>query len=168
MNVNKSGLTHDQLQAKCFEWACKEYYPFVHRRLVAVPNDAAGGNVIKGKQYQALGVTGGVWDMVFFWFGYEYHEYDYDSLSPIISPLSIFWEFKVGTDKLSKDRIVKGKKVFGQTEFRDGLLPLGYKFFIASEECEFQSQFKAIIEPTLNIAKELLNGKEAGHRRSIQ
>lgn len=137
-NVNKAGQTHDQLQAACYQWACKAYHPFVFGRLICIPNDMHAGNTVRYKQYEAIGVTPGVWDMVFFWL----HEV-------------VWWEFKVGSDKLSKTRIVKGKKKRGQLEHAATLLPFGHKFFVASEEHEFQQQFKNIIEPTLEEVKRI-------------
>lgn len=143
MNANMSGQTHDQLQAACWAEACKKYHPFVHKRLITVPNDMHAGNVVRWKQYEALGVTPGVWDMVLHWFApapiYE------DQNRICVFPAVHWFEFKVGSDTLSA----------AQKKFRKTMLPLGHKFYIISEQQEFTELIKLIVEPTLHIAKEI-------------
>jgi len=149
-NTNTAGQTHDQLQAACWQWACKAYHPFIYGRLITIPNDMHAGNTVRWKQYEAIGVTPGVWDMVLFWFDAMR---DLRGNKNIILPAIYWWEFKVGNDKLSTTKIVNNKKKRGQTEHRDIFLPLGHKFNIATEEHEFKEQLKLIVEPTIEIAK---------------
>lgn len=156
-NANSAGQTHDQLQAACYAWACREYHPYVYRRLIAIPNDMHVGNVVRWKQYEAMGVTAGVWDMQFLWFttkiSLPYPEIAaFNQIKAFITPAVYWWEFKVGADTLSKK---KKDGTGGQIEFRESLLPFGHVFNIATEEHEFKEQFKLIIEPTLKQVKEL-------------
>lgn len=143
-NLNKAGQTHDQLQAACWLWACQTYHPWVHGRLIAIPNDMHAGNVARWKQYEALGVTPGVWDMQLFWF-----QVKIDVAAGIWSkdyvPAIFWWEFKVGNDKLKPK----------QKLFREKMIPIGHTFFIASEEEEFQKQFNNVVEPTMEYVKEI-------------
>lgn len=141
-NVNADGLTHDQLQAACWKTAQRDYHPFMTQRLYCIPNDMHAGNVARWKQYEALGVTPGVWDMQLLWFFAKELLPDYTwSVAP-----AIYWfEFKVGSDELSKKQI----------SFRDRMTPLGHKFYIITREKEFKEIIKDIIEPTLHIAKEI-------------
>lgn len=121
-------LSHDQLQAACWKAAQRLYYPFMAQRLYCIPNDMHAGNIARWKQYEALGVTPGVWDMCLHWVD------------------GIHWfEFKVGADKLSP----------AQLKFKERMLPLGHKFYIVETEQQFHEQLKNIIEPTLHIAKEI-------------
>lgn len=159
-NINKAGQTHDQLQAACWEWACNAYHPHIYGKLIAIPNDMHAGNVVRWKQYEAIGVTPGVWDMQLNWFA-KVQTIDYGLL---IVPAVYWWEFKVGADKLSTTRIVNGKKKRGQIEHREALLPFGHKFYVAHEEEEFQQQFKLIVEPTLDY----INGANKSNIKVIQ
>lgn len=145
MNVNKAGQTHNQLQAVCYKEACQLYHPFVIRRLISVPNDMHVGNIARWKQYEAIGVTPGVWDMQFNWFE---QILVYDESGPFAKrtiPATHWFEFKVGTDTLST----------AQIKFRETMLPLGHKFYVVSEVPEFIEQIKIIVEPTLEIAKRI-------------
>lgn len=145
MNVNNAGQSHNQLQAACFKAACQAYHPFLYRRLIMIPNDAAKANKRLAKELQALGLTPGVWDMCLHWFNYSFAETDYDQLTPLVIPATHWFEFKVGSDDLSD----------AQKEFRNIFLPLGHKFYIIREEEEFKSILKSIVEPTLHIAKQI-------------
>lgn len=150
MNANKSGQTHDQLQAACYKQALQEYHPFLIRRLFSVPNDMAGNNAARARHYQAIGVTAGVWDMQLNWFE-QIHTPDNGFIKyGRIIPLTVWFEFKVGRDKLSDSQI----------KFRDTLLPLGHKFYIIGEQEEFMQNLKHIVEPTLHIAKQIWKEKE--------
>lgn len=102
------------------------------------------GNIVRWKQYEAIGVTPGVWDMQFNWFeqAMGYHEGD---PYPMILERTHWFEFKVGADTLRA----------AQIKFRETMLPLGHKFYVVSEEQEFIEQIKIIVEPTLEIAKRI-------------
>lgn len=145
VNVNSAGQTHDQLQATCYKEACRLYHPFVIRRLISIPNDMHAGNVVRWKQYEAIGVTPGVWDMQFNWFVYLNHFDDVGDNAVLdnVYPAVHWFEFKVGADQLSSKQI----------KFRETMLPLGHKFYVVSEVPQFIEQIKLIVEPTLEIAR---------------
>lgn len=144
--VNKAGQTHDQLQAACWKWACRQYHPYVYRRLIAIPNDMHAGNVARWKQYEALGVTPGVWDMQFNWIEQiETPDGGYTTRIGRIIPATYWWEFKVGSDTLSPKQI----------KFQEQMKPFGHTFNVCSEEDQFQFQFKLIVEPTIDYIKRI-------------
>lgn len=138
---NEAGQTHDQLQAACWVWACQAYHPLIYRRLITIPNDMHAGNVVRWKQYEALGVTPGVWDSCLNWF----ERLTVLNWGARIVPAVHWFEFKVGTDSLKDEQI----------KFRSTMLPLGHKFYVISEEQEFRTILISIVEPTLNIAKQI-------------
>ena len=142
MNQNKAGQTHDQLQAACWKEAQRDYFPLLRFRLFANPNDMHAGNVARWKQYEALGVVPGVWDMVLHWFEAMR---DLRGNRNIILPAVHWFEFKVGSDELSAN----------QKKFREIFLPLGHKFYIISEQEEFRITLKNIIEPNIAITKQI-------------
>lgn len=144
-NLNRFGQTHDQLQASCFRWACNAYHPFIFRHLIAIPNEMHIGNVVRWKQYEAVGVTPGVWDMQFNWIEQS------NSFMNIAYPATHWFEFKVGKDKLST----------AQIKFKQAMTPLGHKFYVISEEEEFQAKFKSIVEPTLDFVKTIYGANES-------
>jgi hypothetical protein len=139
-------MTHDQLQAGCYKEACQLYHPLLIRRLISVPNDMAGGNVVRARHYQAIGVTAGVWDMQLNWFELlEYIAPD-DIPEPVrIIPATHWFEFKVGRDVLSEK----------QKKFRKTMLPLNHTFYVIHTKETFLEQLKLIVEPTLHIAKQI-------------
>lgn len=144
MNVNAQGQTHDQLQAACWKEACRLWHPYLYGRLICIPNDMHAGNVVRWKQYQALGVTPGAWDMVLFWFdAIQDHRINYEG--KMLIQQTHWFEFKVGGDDLSK----------AQIKFCNLMEPLGHQFHIISEEQQFYDQLKIIIEPTIHIAKQV-------------
>lgn len=144
MNQNSSGQSHNQLQAACFKTACQAYHPFLYRRLIMIPNDAARENKRLAAQLQALGLTPGVWDMCLHWFE-ELENPEGSYCAGSLFPAIHWFEFKVGSDDLSD----------AQKEFRNIFLPLGHKFYIIREEEEFKSILKSIVEPKLHIAKQI-------------
>jgi len=139
-NTNAAGQTHDQLQSECWKRASRLYFPYLDQRLICIPNDMHAGNVARWKQYEALGVTPGVWDMVLHWF--NYHNV---VGSPIIYPATHWFEFKVGRDDLSDKQIL----------FQWRMAKLGHKFYVIRMEDEFMEVVKTIVEPTLHIAKQI-------------
>lgn len=147
MNVNTQGQTHDQLQAACWKEACRLWHPYLYGRLICIPNDMHAGNVVRWKQYQALGVTPGAWDMVLYWFAEikDLRTSNGMHFKDICMPAVHWFEFKVGNDDLSK----------AQIKFCNLMKPLGHHFHIISEEQQFYDQLKIIIEPTIHIAKQI-------------
>lgn len=91
-------MTEDQLQASLWSWAWNEY-PDHRRQMWAVPNDCHVSQ-IEANRLKSCGLLSGVWDMHCFNLG-QFH---------II-------EAKTGNNQLTVDRIVKGKKVYGQKEW---------------------------------------------------
>jgi hypothetical protein len=144
MNLNQSGQTHDQLQAACWRAALRLYHPFLDQRLFCIPNDMYAGNVVRWKQYEALGVTPGIWDMQLIWF--EQIQQTNGLCSKCLTVQATHWfEFKAGRDDLSK----------AQLKFQARMEKIGHAFHVISEEDVFFSNLKLIIEPTLHIAKEI-------------
>ena len=154
-NINAAGQTHDQLQAACWKAAQQLYWPFLDQRLICIPNDMHAGNVARWKQYEALGVTPGVWDMQLLWI--EQIPNNVNHAGGVINVPAIHWfEFKVGRDDLSAK----------QKQFRKRMLPIGHKFYVVEEQEQFANALELIIKPTLHIAKEIwkeeleVNGKK--------
>lgn len=141
MNVNSAGQTHDQLQAACWYWATTTYHPHLYRRLIMIPNDGIGKNKIRAKQYQAMGLTPGAWDMVLFWFELMISVTGYGKPVPV--PLVIWFEFKVGDDYL-KD---------AQIDFKASNEMFGHRHYIISEEW----QFKLIIDELLKRSQNYIH-----------
>lgn len=110
-------MSEDQLQATCWQWAWN-FYPITRRCLWAVPNGGSR-NKAEACKFQATGVLPGVWDMHFFWKGNFY-----------------IFEFKVGTNTLSKPQEAWGKA-------------MGDQGAIGWEIRTFES-FKTIFEKILN------------------
>jgi len=158
-NVNSAGQTHDQLQAACWKGALQLYHPYLYQRLICIPNDMHAGNVVRWKQYQALGVTPGVWDMQLNWFRIE--QTSGLTMQPVNYKIhqSIYWfEFKVGRDTRNP----------AQLRFQQIMEPIGHKFYIIEEEKQFYDYLKNIIEPTLHIAKQIWKEEQAlnGERKT--
>lgn len=75
-------LSHDQLQAQCFQWHWNEYP--AQRGLIHANNNNSR-NAVQGNQRKAVGVVKGVLDLEYFRKGQLY-----------------FFDIKVGKDTLSK------------------------------------------------------------------
>jgi len=88
----------DQLQAQLYQWYWNAY-PEHRRKMWAVPNGAER-NPVQAALLKATGLLSGVWDL---------HAY-YQGKFHII-------ETKFGNGQLTVDRIVNGKKVYGQKEW---------------------------------------------------
>lgn len=102
--VTQVTQSEDQLQAKFWEY-CWNNYPQARKCMWAVPNSAIGElltkkDAIRISTLKATGLLSGVWDLHMFWHG-KFH---------II-------ESKVGNNQLTVDRIINGKKVYGQKEW---------------------------------------------------
>lgn len=91
-------MTEDQLQAAFWQKAWNDY-PHARRHMWAVPNGLHLAPVHAAKA-KATGLLSGVWDLHLFWNG----------------TLHII-ESKLPGQSLTADRIVNGKKVYGQKEW---------------------------------------------------
>lgn len=91
-------MTEDQLQAEFWKTVWNEY-PQLRRHMWAVPN-GSNLNPIEASKLKATGLLSGVWDLHLFWHG----------ILHII-------ETKVGNNGLTVDRLVNGRKVYGQKEW---------------------------------------------------
>lgn len=88
-------MTEDQLQAALWKWAWNAY-PQYRKHMWAVTNSG----IANPNRAKAMGLLSGVWDLHVFYRN-RYH---------II-------ETKVGSNQLTTDRVVNGKKVYGQKEW---------------------------------------------------
>lgn len=88
-------MTEDQLQAALWQWAWNAY-PQYRKHMWAVTNSG----LTNPNRAKAMGLLSGVWDLHVF----------YRNTFHII-------ETKVGNNQLTTDRIIKGKKVYGQKEW---------------------------------------------------
>ena len=127
-------ISEDVLQAKCWEWAWNTY-PQLRRKFWAVPN---GGwrNAIEASKLKATGTLEGVWDM---------HCY--------VKKQFYIIEFKVGGNQLTVDRVVKGKKHFGQKEWGEIMEAEGAIKFVCRTEDEFKNVFNGIVSGLWLAAK---------------
>ena len=126
--MEKNGeISEDVLQARCYEWAWNNH-PRLRRRMWAVPN---GGwrNAIEAQKLKATGTLEGVWD---------FHIY-------LAKQLYII-EFKVGSNQLTVDRVVKGKRHYGQKEWGEIMEREGAINFV----CRTEDEFKAVIHQILS------------------
>lgn len=119
--------SEDVLQANCIKWAWNER-PQTRRLIWAVPN---GGwrNAIEAQKLQATGTLRGVWDVHMFWYG-EF----------------VVFEMKVGNNQLTVDKIVRGKKLFGQKEWGDLICKHGGRKFVCRTVEEFKEALDNIIQ----------------------
>lgn len=99
-------MSEDQIQAKFWETVWNNYPDFRHH-MWAVPN-GSNRNPIEASKLKATGLLSGVWDLHVFWHG-KFH---------II-------ETKVPGGQLTVDRIIKGRKVFGQKEWGERMVSHG-------------------------------------------
>lgn len=118
-------MSEDQLQSAFWQWAWNEY-PQFRKLMWAVPNglrlSAPARSLAK-----ATGLLSGVWDM---------HAYYRGQLHII--------EAKIGNNQLTVDRIVNGKKVFGQKEWGELMAEHGAIRHIYRTLEEGQATFRKI------------------------
>lgn len=90
-------MTEDQLQSEFWHWAWNTpgHEPF--RKLMWAVTNSGISNPVRAK---SCGLLSGVWDM---------HAYFHGQLHII--------EAKIGNNQLTRDRVVNGKKVYGQFEW---------------------------------------------------
>lgn len=101
-------MSEDQLQAQF--WAeVWNRYPQLRHHMWAIPN-GANRNPIEASRMKAMGLLAGVWDLHLFWHG----------------TLHII-ETKLPGNSLTVDRVVNGKRVYGQKEFGERLAEHGAK-----------------------------------------
>ena len=115
----------DQLQAECYKLA-RNSFPHLFRNFWMVPN-GENRNPIEANKMMAMGLLGGVWDMHCF----------YRNKFSII-------EFKFGSNTLTKDRIVSGKKRYGQLEWGECMAENGADRYIVKSIEEWKEAFQSI------------------------
>lgn len=115
-------MTEDQLQAMCWQYTWDEL-PQTRRLIWAVPNGSTR-NQAEANKLKATGTLAGVHDLHMIWKGQFYT-----------------FELKVGNNQLTRDRIVNGKKHYGQFEWGQKIIEHGAKWF----EIRTFEQFKEII-----------------------
>lgn len=101
-----TALTEDQIQAHFWKEVWNRY-PELRHHVWAVPN-GSNRNPIEASRLKVTGLLPGVWDLHIFWRG-KFH---------II-------ETKVPGGQLTVDRIVNGRKVYGQKEWGDRMADHG-------------------------------------------
>ena len=121
-------ISEDRLQSDIWVRAWTEY-PEARRHMWAVPNGfymtASDARIAR-----ATGLLPGVWDLHLFWYGHFY-----------------IFENKVGNNQLTVDRIVNGKKHFGQKEWGELMVAHGAKSYVIRSEEQFFTIFDKIIRP---------------------
>lgn len=117
-------MTEDQLQAQFWTWCWNTpgHEPY-RRHLWAVTNSGLS-NPVRAK---AMGLLSGVWDLHAYWNG----------------QLHII-ETKVGNNDLTTDRVVNGKKVYGQQEWGEIMANHGAIRHIYRTMEEGQAIFRSI------------------------
>lgn len=115
-------MTEDQLQAAFYQWAWQTH-PEHRKQMWAVTNSG----LVNPMKAKAMGLLSGVWDLHCFNLG-QYH---------II-------ETKVGDNQLTVDRVINGKKVYGQKEWGDLMVSHGAIRHIYRTLEEGQAIFKSI------------------------
>lgn len=121
-------ISEDRLQAEIWTKAWNEY-PEARRCMWAVPNGfklpPRLANIAK-----ATGLLSGVWDLHLYW----RHQ------------LYVF-EQKIDNNQLTVDRIIKGKKIYGQKEWGEIMRREGAITFIIRDIDEFFIHYDKIIRP---------------------
>jgi hypothetical protein len=123
--VDTQLLSEDQLQAALWMWAWNEY-PQFRRLMWAVPNGLQLPPVLAMKA-KATGLLSGVWDLHCFYNG----------------QLSII-ETKIKNNQLTRDRIINGKKVYGQFEWGELMAQHGANRYIYRTLDEGKAVYKSI------------------------
>jgi hypothetical protein len=118
-------ISEERLQAQFWEWAWNTY-PQFRRLMWAVPN-STNTNAIQASRLKATGLLPGVWDLHVL-YKREYH---------II-------ETKIGDNKLTVDRVVNGRKTYGQYEWGELMAANGATRHIYYTLEEGQAIYKAI------------------------
>ena len=119
--------SEDQLQSSAWTLAWNEYTA-LRRHIWHVPNGGSR-NKIEAAKLKGMGQLAGVWDWHCFYAGRFY----------II-------EFKVGNNQLTLDKVVNGKKHFGQSEWGAIMVGSGATAFI----CRNIDDVKKVLDYILN------------------
>lgn len=119
-------MSEDQLQAAFWAWAWNTH-PTARRLMWAVPN-GLNLSIQHAQLAKATGLLAGVWDLHLFWQG----------------TLHII-ETKIGSNQLTVDRIVNGKKVYGQKEWGELMAAHGAVRHIYRTLDEGKKIFESII-----------------------
>lgn len=104
-------MSEDQLQAALWLKVWNEL-PHLRHHVWAVPN-GLHLSPIEAAKAKSTGLLAGVWDLHCYWQGKLY----------II-------ETKIGNNQLTVDRIVKGKKIYGQKEWGERMAAHGAERFV--------------------------------------
>ena len=121
-------MTEDQLQAELWAWAWNSY-PEARRCMWAVPNGSER-NPVEAMRLKATGLLSGVWDLHMLWYGKFY----------II-------ETKIGNNQLTIDRVINGRKVYGQKEWGEIIASHGATRYIYRTLDEGKIIFAGIVTP---------------------
>ena len=119
-------MTEDKLQSAAWTLAWNEY-PALRRHIWHVPNGGSR-NPIEAAKLKAMGQLAGVWDWHCFYNGKFY----------II-------EFKVGNNQLTQDRVINGKKHFGQSEWGVMMVGAGATSFICRNIADVKKVLDLIV-----------------------
>ncbi len=130
--IDQKPQTEDQLQASLWTYFWNNY-PNARHHMWAVPNSAIGNattakDAARIRTLKATGLLSGVWDLHVYWHG-QFH---------II-------ECKVGNNGLTVDRIIGGRKVFGQKEWGERMASHGATRHIIRSLEEGIKVFESII-----------------------
>lgn len=119
VSEGKNGLSQseDNMQYKIWQRLWKDY-PFLRRRVWHVANQRKDRQ--EASRVQSMGVLAGVWDLHMYFRG-QY----------------IIFEGKVGKNQLTTDRIVSGRKIFGQKEWGEIMESEGAWSYVFRSEEEF-------------------------------
>lgn len=109
--------SEDNMQYKIWQRLWRDY-PFLRRRVWHVANQRQ--NKQEASRVQSMGVLSGVWDLHMYFRGQF-----------------VIFEGKVGNNQLSVDRIVNGRKVFGQREWGEIMVGEGAWSYVFREEEQF-------------------------------
>jgi hypothetical protein len=121
---NSVTQSEDNLQGKVWTRLWTEY-PFLRRRVWHVANQRADRK--EASRVQAMGVLSGVWDL------HMYFKKQY-----------VIFECKTKDGRLSRDRIVKGRKIFGQQEWGEIMSEEGAWCYVFRSEEEFFTQLHEV------------------------
>ena len=126
--VTQVTQSEDQLQAEFWQWAWNTY-PQFRRQMWAVPN-GSNRNPIEASRLKATGLLAGVWDL---------HCFNKNVYSII--------EMKVPGNYLTVDRIINGKKHYGQKEWGEIMAANGAIRYVCYSVDEAKTAYLNIFSP---------------------
>jgi len=118
--------SEDNLQYRVWQRLWNEY-PQLRRRVWHVANQRKDKQ--EASRVQSMGVLSGVWDL---------HMY--------LKGQYIIWEAKSEHGTLTRDRVVNGRKVFGQQEWGEIMRAEGAWTYIFRSETEFFTQLNEVLK----------------------